>query len=459
MAVRRVVLIQPRRDGLFLGKGTSQPYTLMRLASLVPDQIPVEIWDEDLRDLPLQGLGPQDLVGISAKTLLIDRAKLLAHRIRQQGAAVVVGGTHATLVPDEVEGWADAVAEGEAYRTWPQIIRDFDHGAVQRRYTDVDWAPLDADVATLDDRVLDQVAEHKNYWTPYLEITRGCPRSCTFCTAIRVSGRKMRLRPVEEVVDEIERRRLKRFFLTDDNFGLAFRLHPEYVEALFRALAKLPLQGWTAQAEQMVADFPDLMDLAREAHLDKLFIGFESVNPGNRKELGGKAQGNPAEYRRVIERIHDHGVGVVGLFVFGFDSDTLHTFSTTWDFVRSSRLDGVSATILTPYPGTAQREQLLHAGRILPHDTWEAYDTNHVTYVPAQMTVEQLAEAYDWLCRKLYNPLHMTVRGLRAWRRHPWSQARKRFVSSFSTDIGYRRTNSYRRVQYGATRLETASRP
>jgi radical SAM superfamily enzyme YgiQ (UPF0313 family) len=328
-------------------------------------------------------------------------------------------------------------------------MRDFEQGSLKSRYVDEEWAPLDSGVAVLQDRVLDQVQEHQNYWTPYLEITRGCPRNCTFCTAIRVSGRKMRLRPVDEIVDEIERRNLKRFFLTDDNFGLAFRLYPEYIEELFRALAKLPLQGWTCQAEQMVADYPDLLRLAREAHLDKFFIGFESVNPGNRKEMGGKAGGDVGNYRRVTARIHEHGIGAVGLFVFGFDGDTVDTFQETWDFVRSSELDGVSATILTPYPGTEQRTQLLAEGRILPHDTWEAYDTNHVTYVPAQMTVEELAEAYDWLCGKLYHPLNIARRGLRAWRRHPLSEARNRLLSSFSTDIGYRKTNSYRQVVYG----------
>jgi len=60
------------------------------------------------------------------------------------------------------------------------------------------------------------------------------------------------------------------------------------------------------------------------------------------------------------------------------------------------------------------------------------------------MTVEELTKAYDWLCRKLYNPIHLTVRGFRAWRRHPLAQARNRLVSSFSTDIGYRRTNNFR---------------
>ncbi|MCX6028256.1 MAG: radical SAM protein [Chloroflexi bacterium] len=443
MTIRKVVLIQPGRDGRVLGRATSEPYTLMRLASLVPSDIPVEIWDEDLMRLPVETLGPDDMVGISAKTLMVDRAKQIAGRIRERGAAVVMGGTHTTLVPDEVAAWAQVIAVGEGYRTWPQIIRDFDRGSLQPRYVDEAWAPLDSGIAVLQDRVLRQVDEHRNYWTPYLEITRGCPRSCTFCTAIRVSGQKMRLRPVDEVVEEIQRRRLKRFFLTDDNFGLNFRLFPEYMEQLLRALAKLPLQGWTCQAEQMVADYPDLLALARAAHLEKFFIGFESINPGNRRELGGKARGDVTRSRQVIEAVHRHGIGVVGLFVFGFDSDTPESFGALWDFVRTSELDGVSVTILTPYPGTVQRQELLAAGRILPHDTWEKYNTNHVTYIPAQMTVAQLQEGYDWLCRKLYGAPAILRRGLRAWRRAP-DRAGKRMFSSFSTDVGYRWETGHR---------------
>ncbi|MGC8779738.1 MAG: B12-binding domain-containing radical SAM protein [Anaerolineae bacterium] len=444
MSIRKVILIQPGRDGRVLGRATSEPYTLMRLASLVPAEVPVEIWDEDLMRLPIETLGPQDLVGITAKTLMVDRAKRIAQAVQRQGATVVMGGTHATLVPEEVAGWADVIAVGEGYRTWPQIIQDFDRGILQKSYTDEEWMPLDSGVAVLQERVLRQVDEHRNYWTPYLEITRGCPRSCTFCTAIRVSGQKMRLRPVEEMVEEIERRRLRRFFLTDDNFGLNFRLYPEYMERLFRGLAKLPLAGWTCQAEQMVAEYPDLLDLAHEAHLEKFFIGFESINPGNRRELGGKARGDADRSREVIRKVHEHGIGVVGLFVVGFDSDTPESFGALWDFVRTGELDGVSVTILTPYPGTVQRRELLAAGRILPHDTWEKYNTNHVTYIPAQMTVEQLQEGYDWLCRKIYGVPQIVRRGLRSLVRNAPGRARQRLFSSFSTDLGYRWETAHR---------------
>jgi radical SAM superfamily enzyme YgiQ (UPF0313 family) len=415
----------------------------MRLASLVPDHIPIEIWDEDLGALPIHRLGPRDLVGITSKTLSIDRAKEIATAAKARGSTVVVGGTHATLIPDEVQQWADITVVGEAYHTWPQILRDVTNQSAQKLYVDESWASLDG-VAPLTDRVIQMVGEHRNYWTPYMEITRGCPRDCTFCTAIRVSGRVMRHRPVEEVVEEIERRRIKRFFLTDDNFGLNFRTNPEYIIRVFEALARLDLNGWTAQAEMMVGNFPELLALARRAHLDKFFIGFESINTSNRRDLGGKSKGNVEEYKRIIDTIHQHGIGVVGLFVLGLDGDTTDVFESTWNFVRESELDSVSFTIMTPYPGTELRREYEAQGRLLPNIPWRLYDTAHVVFKPAQMTVEQLRRGYDWICHKAYDPASIALRGLRTLQRHPVGKYQRRLFSSFSTDFGYRKTVSYR---------------
>ena len=443
MDIERVVLIYPERDGRFFGKAQGSPYTLMRLASLVPDELAVEIWDEDLGPISLDQLGPRDLVGITSKTLSIDRAKMLTQAIRQRGSTVVVGGTHATLVPEEVREWADITVVGEAYHTWPQIIRDVANGTAQKLYVDESWASLDG-LARLTDRVIAMVGEHKKYWTPYMEITRGCPRDCTFCTAIRVSGKVMRHRPIDEVVDEIERRRIARFFLTDDNFGLNFRTNPDYMAKLFEALAKLNLHGWTAQAEMMVGNFPELLDLARQAHLAKFFIGFESINAGNQRDLGGKSKGNVAEYKRIINAIHAHGIGVVGLFVLGLDGDTTDVFEATWDFVRQSELDSVSFTIMTPYPGTELRREYEEQGRLLPNVPWSLYDTSHVVFQPALMSVDGLRRGYDWICNRAYSSTSIVQRGVRALRRHPVHQYQRRAFTSFSTDVGYRRTVSYR---------------
>ncbi|RME54243.1 MAG: radical SAM protein, partial [Caldilineae bacterium] len=331
------------------------------------------------------------------------------------------------------------------YFTWPQAIQDFAAEGIKGLkplYRDEKWADL-AGIAPITDRVIRLVDENRNYWTPYLEITRGCPRNCSFCTAIRVSGRRMRLRPVDEVVDEIQRRRIKRFFLTDDNFGLNFTTDPDYCAELFEALMKLDLHSWTVQSEMSVAKHPELLRMGRAAHLDKHFIGFESVNPNNRRELGGKSRGSINQSVEAIRAIHETGTGVVGLFVMGFDEDTPETFQAMWDFIRTSTLDGISVTVLTPYPGTPFRQQCIEEGRLL--DTpWRYYDTAHVTYVPKNFTVEELRASYDWLCRKIYSPWQIANRGLRALRRYPMRLAGKKLFGSFSTDYGYRRTYGWR---------------
>lgn len=443
MDIDRIVLIQPGHAGKIWGKAAGAPYTLMRLASMVPDELPVEIWDENLGPLNYDRLNARTLVGISSMTLTIDSAKKIAQEAHTRGGQVVVGGVHATLVPEEVGTWADSVIVGEAYHTWLEIIQDAASRNLKPRYVDESWAALGT-LEPINDRVLREVDEHNRYWTPSLEITRGCPRNCTFCTAIRVSGKILRHRPIDQVVEEIERRHLRRFFLTDDNFGLNFRTNPDYIEKLFRALEPLPLHGWTAQSELIVAYHPDLLDMARRAHMSKFFVGFESINPNNKHELGGKTKGQISDYKRIVRTIHERGMNVVGLFVFGFDHDTTDVFDTTWQFIRETEFDSVSITVLTPFPETPQRATLIKENRLLPNVPWSHYDTAHVTFRPALMTVEQLREGYDWMCRNVYSPRQIATRGLRSLRRYPLRLARAKAFSSFSTDIGYRQAYGFR---------------
>lgn len=446
MELRKIVLVQPGREGRVFGKAPAAPYTLMRLASLVPDEIEVEIWDENLEDLDgrFKNLNKHDLVGITAKTLAIETAQRYARLAHEAGVeAVAVGGSHVTLMPEDVKPWADIIVTGEAYRTWPQLIEDFQNDTLKEHYHDTEWADLTG-VATLSNRVINMVDEHRHYWTPLLEITRGCPRNCSFCTAIRVSGQKMRFRPIDEVIEEIERRGIDRFFLTDDNFGLAFVINPEYTEKLFLALEKTKLRGWTTQAEMAVYKYPELLKLAKRAHLDKFFIGFESVNPANRRELGGKSKGLIKQYEEAIKAIQKYGLGVVGLFVFGFDADTPETMWDTWRFAKNAGLDSMSATVLTPYPGTPFRQQLIEEDRLIPGMGWRYYDTAHTVYYPKLMTVGQFEHEYDQICKAIYHPFRMAQRGFRALMRHPWQRMPAKAFGSFSTDYGYRRTFAWR---------------
>ena len=192
-----------------------------------------------------------------------------------------------------------------------------------------------------------------------------------------------------------------------------------------------------------VARHPDLLRLAREAHMDKMFIGFESVNPENRKELGGKSKGQAEDDLRAIETIHEAGLGVVGLFVFGFDADTPQTMLDTWDFVRTSGLDSVSMTVLTPYPGTPFRDRLIRERRLMDKP-WRYYDTAHLVYYPRRMTVDEFERTYDYVCRKAYGYPSILWRGIRNLERYPVRQWLGKAMGSFGTDYGYRLTYGWR---------------
>ena len=192
-----------------------------------------------------------------------------------------------------------------------------------------------------------------------------------------------------------------------------------------------------------IAAYPELLEMGRSAHLDKHFVGFESVNPDNRRSLGGKSKGVAMQTSEAIKKIHETGTGVVGLFVMGFDHDTPETFQAMWDFIRTSDLDGVSCTVLTPYPATPFHALCVAENRLLDVP-WSHYDTAHVTFVPKNFSPDELRDAYDWLCRKIYSPTQIALRGMRSLRRYPLSMAGKKVFGSFSTDYGYRRAYGWR---------------
>jgi len=97
----------------------------------------------------------------------------------------------------------------------------------------------------------------------------------------------------------------------------------------------------------MVADYPDLLDLAREAHLDKFFIGFrvdQSQQPQG--AWAARPEAKSSSPRRVIKTVHKHGIGVVGFVRVRIRQRHLETFDAAYDFIRTAELDGVSATVL-----------------------------------------------------------------------------------------------------------------
>lgn len=105
------------------------------------------------------------------------------------------------------------------------------------------------------------------------------------------------------------------------------------------------------------------------------------------------------DYKEVIEKIQSRGIGVLGAFILGLDTDTIDTFRETADFINESHLYAAQLTILTPLPGTRLRERLEREDRILSKD-WNDYTFLKATFKPRNMSSQQLEEglmkAYGW---------------------------------------------------------------
>src|SRR5256714_6900439 len=120
--------------GIFKTALRYSPLTLTTLAALVPEELGAEVTIQDEGVQPLDLDFEADLVGITAITGTALRAYDIADRLRAKGHTVVLGGVHATLLPDEAAGHADALVLGYAEQSWPQLLRDFARGALKPRY-------------------------------------------------------------------------------------------------------------------------------------------------------------------------------------------------------------------------------------------------------------------------------------------------------------------------------------
>src|ERR1043165_3321273 len=135
----KIALISPKgplyrhRGGIWKKSLRYQPLTLTTLAALVPEDVPVELqlFDEGIADVPLDLKA--DLIGLTVITGTARRAYELADHFRARGIAVVLGGPHITLIPDDAAPHADAIVVGYAEDTWPRLLRDFAAGEMARR--------------------------------------------------------------------------------------------------------------------------------------------------------------------------------------------------------------------------------------------------------------------------------------------------------------------------------------
>lgn len=341
-----------------------EPLAPAYLAALVPDDVSVVFYDDRLEPIPYDE--PTDLAAISVETYTARRAYQIASEFRRRGVPVVMGGFHATLVPDEVAIYADAVVVGEAETTFPRLLSDFRAGRLQRRYQAEGRADL-RDITP--DR---SIFAGKRYLPLGLvETTRGCTYQCEFCAVSSYYGATQVHRPVEKVVAEIETLRATRklFFFVDDNFAC----HRAEAKKLFEALIPLNIR-WVSQGSITMAYDEELLALMKRSGCQGVLIGFESLDPENLVAMNKGFNRFKGGYQEALRRLNRHGIRLYATFLFGYDRDTRETFTRTVDFCRDHKFFIAAFNHLLPFPGTPLYAKLKADGRLRWDRWWMAPD-------------------------------------------------------------------------------------
>jgi radical SAM superfamily enzyme YgiQ (UPF0313 family) len=345
----------------------------------------VSIYEELNGDVPYKKLIPvTDVFCFSIMTSNAPRAYELCDRIRAENpkARLIIGGIHATAMPNEALGHADQVMIGEGENTILDVIEGRRTEKIVRC---VPCENLD-DVPFPDYSILKTPCKAANIIT-----SRGCPFCCTFCTTSRMFA-PYRERSVENVLQEIR---------TDKKMGFKYMNFEDDNFTADKERAKKILRGIIAEHLQFDETFffgrtdlakdEELLDLLKEAHLTRVLMGIESLN---QKALDSIHKGQSVQdIKNAAQACKKHGIRVIASIVLGIDDDNLSDIQRSVQFAKDIDAYQLQPAILTPYPGTPVYRDFLDQGRIHEHD-WTRYDMMSVTFQPMHMTAWQLQEAF-----------------------------------------------------------------
>jgi len=346
--------------------------TLPLLAALVPADIEVGITNELFEQVDFNE--NVDIVGITCYSAKAIRAYEIADEFRRRGKYVVMGGIHVSMEPQEALAHADTVVIGEAEKTWPDFIRDFKNGSPQKTYCASNLAPLEKlplpkfSLLNRKNYVFFAGNDSRLKLMPLaalpVQTSRGCPHACDFCSVTLFAGKRYRMRPVKEVVEEIQALKLKTIFFSDDNIFAV----PSRARELFEALIPLNIH-WTAQATLSIADDRELVRLAAKSGCLMIMAGLESIFDDTLHSVA-KYVNQPADFSRQFKVFEEEGISVMALMIFGFDTEAEDAFKKTHDFLNRQRIDYTLWHPLVPFPKTRIYDKMKEAGRLKSLRWW-----------------------------------------------------------------------------------------
>ena len=431
---KRLILINPANPmmkGIFRRPALQPPLALAIIASLTPPDWEVRIIDENFRHFHYK---EADLVGITALSSTSPRAYEIAAEFREKGIPVILGGVHATLMPDEALNYVDSVVMGYVEEVWQEIIKDFENGELKKKYK----KPIDI---TKKIPIPRYDLLHPAYMFGSLQTSRGCQMHCDFCTIPVMNDHKYQLRNVDDVLDELQAIPQKLIYIVDDNLVGLGTGPREHARRLFQGMIDRNLnKEWFAYVSLGFGDDEELVKLAVKSGCKMVLIGMESEKPDQLKKINKRVNSalGPESYRKVVRILHRHGICVVGSFIFGLDTDTKEDLRARLKFMLRSSFDNPLPNVMTPFPGTRIFDRILAEDRLLYQDfpkDWKKFHGAHVVYKPTYLDPGFLSKEMEYITKSLYRRDRVLIRLIRTL----WNTRRLRTaVWAYSHNVNLR---------------------
>jgi radical SAM superfamily enzyme YgiQ (UPF0313 family) len=420
------------------------PLGLLTLAALTPKDFQVSICDENAGE-KIDYDTPAQLVGITG--YLLQKSDVLAHadEFRRRGKTVILGGPLANLLPEVCRPHCDVLFEGEAEYTWPRFLLEFAGGRWADHYTETEKIHLPDSPPPRVDLV------RQRYAHGIVQCTRGCPFSCEFCDIIVMFGRKMRFKPIDQVLLEVEAWRrygVSVVFFADDNFVG----HRAYAKELLQALARWnkrqhrPLMFYTQASIDMVRD-EELLRMLRDANFNEVFIGIESPRKSSLVEMH-KTQNEKLDLVDAVHTIQSHNLFVMAGMIVGFDHDDPAIFDEQYEFCQKAQIPIIMNGTLIALPKTPLAQRLQAEGRLL-HADWAQDDFFHTVkpwatnFRPMRMTMDELTAGQKELIHKLYEPEAFRARLFGNLSRFHGESSRREFINRDDVAYSFRLASFY----------------
>lgn len=407
---KKLVLIYPVGEGL--QKVTAfEPIGLGIIAALTPDEWDIEIIDENLVSFEFK---VADLVGISITTASAVRGYQIASCFIKQNIPVILGGAHATLLPNEAKQFSTSIVIGYAEPVWERIIKDFISGDLQPYYNN----PPNRKFNFVKPK---RELYEKKYLIATIQASRGCLYNCTFCNVPTINYNDFYSKSNIEIIEELQEIKQDYFIFCDDNFyGFTSDYHSKLIK-LFSSINYNNIKKyWMCCASISVADDTKFLEAASNCGCRLIYIGIENNIEKNLKEINKIVninRINKKDNSYFIQQLHKYKIGVFGGFVCGYENDDINSLMNYQNYILKEKVDAYTFTVLTPLPRTILFNELESKGKIIFSDfpnSWNRFNMSELVYHLPKIDNLTFKNIYNTICNKLFSTRSFIIKFIKS---------------------------------------------